>query len=87
MGAKSSEVVATVCVGLELEQRLVVRVVGGVLAQRGAGRRRLRLRSKHRLGVRHFLYLLKELGFRLDSVKMKMMSFCSVASVSNSTEH
>lgn len=36
MRAKRSEVIPTVGVGLELEQGLVVRVVGGMLPKRGA---------------------------------------------------
>lgn len=72
--AKSSKVIATVRVWLELEQSLVVRVVGGVLAQRGAGGRRLGGGSQHRLRVRHLLYLLEELRLSLDSVKTVLIN-------------
>lgn len=68
--AEGAEVVAAVRVRLELEQRLVVGVVGGVLPQGSAGGRRLRLRRQHGLGVRHLLDLLQQLRFGLDSAKI-----------------
>lgn len=70
MRAQRAEVIATVRVWLELEQRLVVGVIGGVLAKRRAGGRGFGLRSQHGLGVSHFLHLLEEFRFRLDSVKI-----------------
>lgn len=66
MRAKRAEVVSAVCVGLKLEERLVVGVVRGMLAEGGARGSWLRLRSQHRFCIRHFFHLLKEFGFRLD---------------------
>lgn len=68
MGAKCPEVVPTVRIGLELEQRLVVWVVWRVLAQSGAGRRWLRLRGQDWFRVGYFFNLLEEFWFCLDSV-------------------
>lgn len=66
MGAQRPEVVPAVGVRLELEQRLVMRVVRRVLAERGPWRGRLGLRGQDRLRVCYLLHLLQQLRLRLD---------------------